>query len=122
MLGSGEERFESIEWKQHAETADINPTPYSLLPTPLLPIDKNIFRQLGIPYFDITETELPSITQGKPLEALLAGGQLHSDWLYTPPSTSPEQQAAAVFCGDSLAALIEKKQGRWKYGYVYARA
>jgi len=110
--------------EQGAESADRNPSPFLVENEGLnsLPIDKNVFRKLGIPYFEITEAELPALIQGKPLDALLAGGQLHSDGLYTPPATSPGQQAAAVFCGDSLAALIEKKQGKWKYGYVYARA
>ena len=88
----------------------------------LLPIDKNVFRLLGIPWFEITGGELPAVMQGKPLEGILSGRRLLGDGLYAPPDggTGQAAQAAAVFCGDSLAAVIEKTPHSWKYGYVYA--
>jgi tRNA pseudouridine55 synthase len=86
----------------------------------LLPIDRNVFRLLGIPWFEITGAELPAVVQGKPLDGILSGRQLLGDGLYAPPGGMG--RAVAVFCGDSLAAVIEKTPHSWKYGYVYAHS
>ena len=83
------------------------------------PISKATFQALGIPWFEIAEHEAPAIVQGKPLGQALAGKQLKSAGLYMRPGGSGTQ-AAAIFCGDSLIAVIEKEQDSWKYGYVYA--
>ena len=93
------------------------PTPYSLLP-----INKEVFRSLGVPWYDIDKNELPDVIHGKALETLLRGKTLVRDGLYSRPEKSGTAQAAAVFCNDSLAAVIEKDSDKWKYGYVYAHS
>ena len=92
--------------------------------SPLIPISKNVFRLLGIPWFEIMGGELPAVVQGKPLDGILSGRQLLCDGLYAPPAPhgGGMGRAAAVFCGDSLAAVLEKTQHNWKYGYVYAHS
>ena len=95
------------------------PNPQSLIP---FPIDKNVFRLLGIPWFEITEKEAPAFIQGKALAPILADRRLIRDNLYMAPPGATETLSAAVFRGEQLIALIEKTANEWKYGYVYARS
>ncbi|MCL2880838.1 MAG: hypothetical protein FWF29_11400, partial [Treponema sp.] len=87
-----------------------------------IPIDKNTFRLLGIPWFEITEKEAPAFIQGKALAPILADRRLIRDNLYMAPPGATETLSAAVFRGEQLIALIEKTANEWKYGYVYARS
>jgi tRNA pseudouridine55 synthase len=75
----------------------------------LLPIDKTVFKALGLPWFEIDENDQDSVQKiihGKPLSSILNGDL--------------DAPVAGVFCGDAFIAMIEKNNGTWKYGYVYA--
>jgi tRNA pseudouridine55 synthase len=74
-------------------------------------VDKTIIDALGIPWFDITPENTQKIFHGKPLEPILKG----SDISYTPAESD---FCAAVFNGEELAAIVEMKNGEWKYGCV----
>jgi hypothetical protein len=38
-----------------------------------------------------------------------------------PSLLKEDNTAAALFSGDMLIAVIENSNGKWNYGYVYAR-
>jgi len=67
----------------------------------LLPIDKSVIKKLGMPWYDVSAQEAKDIFHGKPLSPLASSAN-----------------NAAVFCEDTLIAIIEKKEGKWKYGCV----
>jgi len=77
----------------------------------LKPIDKAVIRALGLPWIEISPSEAEKIVHGKPLEAILNGKPLSS----TP---SAPDFSAAVFSEESLAAVVKKTEGKWKYGCV----
>jgi hypothetical protein len=93
------------------------------LPTPHspLPITKPILAALGLPWFEIEPEKLENVIHGKVLSPVLEGKELVRQGLYMPPGESLAE-AAGVFCGGELAAIVEKKGGDWKYGYVYANS
>jgi len=70
------------------------------------PIDKTVIAALGLPWFEVTPPEAENISHGKPLAPIIEG---------KPPLTS---NAAAIFNGETLIAVIEKKDDTWKYGCV----
>jgi tRNA pseudouridine55 synthase len=75
----------------------------------LRPIDKTIFKALNIPFFEVDEGSVQKIIQGKALSQILEksiGQKGHG--------------AAGIFCGNNFIAMVEKQEGNWKYGYVYA--
>jgi len=81
------------------------------------PIDKTVFKSLGIPCFDVSALDAQKILQGKPLASILKNVS----------SVLPEgdNTVAALFSEDKLIAVIEKRSGdsnryQWSYGYVYA--
>ena len=82
--------------------------PDSQLPI-LKPIDKQIISVLGMPWIDVTEQEAESILHGKELSSIL------NDKLI--PSLN---SVLAVFHGEELIAVVEKADGKWKYGCVLA--
>ena len=84
-----------------------------------LPINKSIFRLLGIPWFELEPEKREHIMHGKPLADVLKGKQLVQHGLYVPPGGSVSG-TAGVFCAEKLAAVIEEKGEAWKYGCVYA--
>jgi tRNA pseudouridine55 synthase len=75
------------------------------------PVDKKNISALGIPWFDITPENARKIFHGKPLEPILKGSELS----FTPAESDFN---AAVFNGEELAAIVEMKNGEWKYGCV----
>jgi len=79
----------------------------------LKPIDKTVIGFLGLPWFEISPSEVEKITCGKPLEPILDGKS---------PSSTPSVPdfSAAVFLEESLSAIIEKTAGKWKYGCVFS--
>ncbi|MCL2264451.1 MAG: tRNA pseudouridine(55) synthase TruB [Treponema sp.] len=81
---------------------------YSQLPLSLLPINKNIISKLGLQWFEVTEMEAQAVFNGKPLEAILDNKPLLNSSLHT----------AAIFLNETFIAIIEKKEGKWKYGCV----
>jgi tRNA pseudouridine55 synthase len=75
------------------------------------PVDKTVISALSIPCIDITPENAQKIIHGKPLEPILKGAQLS----FTPVESD---FSAAVFNGEELAAIVEIKNGEWKYGCV----
>jgi len=106
--------------KSHPDTSNHNslvPSPQSLVPF-LRPIDKNVFKSLDIPCFELSPENAQKVIQGKPLAGILKNVS----------SALPEEDntAAALFSEDKLIAVIERKNSesnhyQWSYGYVYAR-
>jgi tRNA pseudouridine55 synthase len=86
-----------------------------------LPITKPILATLGLPWFEIEPEKLVNVIHGKELSPILKGKELVRQGLYMPPGESASE-AAGVFCEGELAAIVEKKGGDWKYGYVYANS
>ena len=76
----------------------------SLLPTP---INKTIINKIGMPWYEVSEKEAQDIFNGKPLS---------NSSLLIPNSSLFNN--AAVFWNDELIAVIEKTDGKWKYGCV----
>ncbi|MDR0402514.1 MAG: tRNA pseudouridine(55) synthase TruB [Treponema sp.] len=74
----------------------------------LMPLSADLFeRRLGIPVLEIGEKEAAAVSHGASLRFL--------------PDGLPGKETAgtaALFHGGALAALVEKKDGSWKYGYV----
>jgi tRNA pseudouridine55 synthase len=89
----------------------------------LLPIDRAVTDALGLPRFELPPESLQKIIHGKQLSQVLAGHQP-----LNPPPGAAQKAAAAVFCGERFAGIIEQKpgsggtggEGGWAYGYVYA--
>jgi tRNA pseudouridine55 synthase len=75
------------------------------------PVDKKIISALGIPWLEIMPENVQKIIHGKPLEQILIGLQLS----FTP---TEKDFHAAVLNGEELAAIVEMKDGEWKYGCV----
>ncbi|MDR2133887.1 MAG: tRNA pseudouridine(55) synthase TruB [Treponema sp.] len=98
----------------------------------LRPIDREVIRSLGLPWFDLEGESVREIIQGKPLSRILAGSTLNlpggaGDSAFPRPGhQGPERDgAAALFCGDVFAGIAETGadgQNSWRYGCVYASA
>ncbi|MDR2541927.1 MAG: tRNA pseudouridine(55) synthase TruB [Treponema sp.] len=82
-------------------------------------IDKNVIDKLVMPWFEVTQQEAEYIKHGKPLEMFLEGKQLSSSASLRLCENDFFQQATAVFCGETLVAIIEKNDEKWKYGCVF---
>ncbi|GHV90273.1 hypothetical protein AGMMS50268_07760 [Spirochaetia bacterium] len=108
----------------------------------LRPIDKAVFKALNIPFFEVDRDSVQKIIQGKALSQILEeninhrdhrgghGGTQSCDQKNLSVSSvsslcdlcgsnSSDSYSAGVFCGDEFIAMIERQEGRWKYGYVY---
>ncbi|MDR2662497.1 MAG: tRNA pseudouridine(55) synthase TruB [Treponema sp.] len=70
----------------------------------LMPLGPELFSRLGIPSLDIGEKEAAAVSRGGSLRFL--GDRF------------PDAPALALFYRGSLAAVAEKKDRRWAYGYV----
>jgi tRNA pseudouridine55 synthase len=82
------------------------------------PIDKAVFKSLGISCFDVSALDAQKILQGKPLAGILKNVSL--------ALSEEDNTVTALFSEDKLIAVIEKKSDesnryQWSYGYVYAR-
>ncbi|MCL2175607.1 MAG: tRNA pseudouridine(55) synthase TruB [Treponema sp.] len=84
----------------------------------LLKIDKNIVVALGMSVIDVNNEEKKYICQGKPLDPIIKDKTFNSS---APPrlcENSSLNPSLAVFEGETLIAVIEMAEGRWKYGCV----
>jgi tRNA pseudouridine55 synthase len=75
----------------------------SLIPDPHtpVPVDKSVIGKLGLPVLDVTPHQAQMIKHGKPF------------------SPQTEFSQAAIFSEDTLIAVMEKIEGKWKYGCVF---
>jgi tRNA pseudouridine55 synthase len=91
------------------------------LPGALLPLDGRVFEALGIPVFRVDGGTALALRQGKPIGPLVDAGRLPLPREPEPPSAAvlylPERGAPGN--AEELAAIIEKRDRRWSYGYVY---
>ena len=72
-------------------------------------IDKNIIGKLGLPIMEVTQEQVQYIKHGKPLDLIM----------HFPCAGTPLQEDKfALFCNDTLAAIVENKTGKWQYGAV----
>jgi tRNA pseudouridine55 synthase len=77
------------------------------------PIDKAVFRSLGIPCQDISTEDAKKVVLGKPLPQILKNAGLEP---------GGDNSAAALFSEGEFVAMIETINGTWAYGCVYAQA
>jgi tRNA pseudouridine55 synthase len=95
------------------------------------PIDTYVFEALGLPWLFIDDRDFSGMIRGKRLESFMDETKLRF-----PPVALPWGEAgsfpaadgngvadfaAGVFFSGGFAGVLEKKDGRWGYGYVYAR-
>jgi tRNA pseudouridine55 synthase len=76
----------------------------SLIP---VPITKQVLKAINIPCFDISSLEAEKVIHGKPLEKIL------NDMPFV------ENETLALFCEETLVAVVEKDKGLWMYGCVF---
>jgi tRNA pseudouridine55 synthase len=82
----------------------------------LKPIDRTVIAALGLPAFEISAAGLQNFIHGKPISHVLAGAEFRGS-----RTGGPDAPAAAVFCGEEFAGIIERRPEKgWAYGYVYA--
>ncbi|MDR1411622.1 MAG: tRNA pseudouridine(55) synthase TruB [Spirochaetaceae bacterium] len=95
-------------------------TPENLDEDALKPISPAVFRALKLPALEADGKTAASLAQGRAIEPL-AGGLRFSGGAELPAQGITES-AAGVFDGDgNFIAVITRENGRWAYGYVYAR-
>jgi len=80
----------------------------------VFPVDKSVISRLGIPWFEATGQEAEAVSQGKPLDRILDDKTFINPSYHTLYSTPH----IAVFCRETLIAVIEKTDNKWKYGCV----
>ncbi|MDR2370628.1 MAG: tRNA pseudouridine(55) synthase TruB [Treponema sp.] len=85
-------------------------------PPALVPIDTVVIEKLNLPWFEINSRDVQKIIHGQPPGPILDRGTLHA-----PPGVRDHRSAAIFSAGNpgAFIAMIEKKDGIWKYGYVY---
>lgn len=105
----------------------------------LRPLDRKLFGALSLPYFLIDEKAAESFTHGKPLRELLAQAALNTEAAGGSVETAgSEAPAAGVFRqenprdflkntpgesgspADKLLGVLERRNGAWSYGHVFA--
>jgi len=80
------------------------------------PVTRQVISALHLPWFEITPDEAEKIIHGRPLAPILEGKPL---FLQGEISVSlADDFSAAVFSGETLAAVVERAEGKWKYGCV----
>jgi tRNA pseudouridine55 synthase len=80
------------------------------------PVDKSAIAALGLPWFEVSSSDVQYIFHGKPLAPFLDGKPFFSHGV--PSKPEDRDFSAAVFAGETLAAVVEKSGGEWKYGCV----
>jgi len=75
----------------------------------VIPIDKTVITNLGMPWFEVTREEAESIFHGKPPFSFMSQRLSVND---------SSLSTTAVFFEDVLIAIIEKQGEKWKYACV----
>jgi tRNA pseudouridine55 synthase len=87
----------------------------------LCPIDKSVISALGMPWIEVTEAEAENIFHGKPLDRIFEKNPLISHGASVAQGTrrgKDEGESVAIFLGDTLIAVVEKVDSKWKYACV----
>ena len=97
----------------------------------LYPIDKSVIRALDLPWFEVSKDEAENVFHGKPLDMLLENKSLFSSVSSCPAPkvldaglpvaclcVNKMSNSAAIFCGETLIAVVEKINSKWKYACV----
>jgi tRNA pseudouridine55 synthase len=88
----------------------------------LRPPDRGLFEALRLPCFFLDAGAEGAFIHGKPLDGLLTGG-------ISPEEDSPANGRAGVFSkstanegggGERFLGFIERRDGKWAYGHVFA--
>ncbi|MCL2266840.1 MAG: tRNA pseudouridine(55) synthase TruB [Treponema sp.] len=84
----------------------------------VLPVNKEIISKLGLPWIDVPQKEAKDIIHGKPLENIFNYKDI--DAVSSNNYANPDimEQSLALFYNETLTAIIEKQNGKWKYGCV----
>ena len=91
-----------------------DPQPEETIKAAIKPLSPELFAQVDIPSVNIDENAAKAVSHGKELRSL---GISELDDFVT---AEPAHAAIALFGSRSFAALVEYKNGSWKYGYVNA--
>jgi tRNA pseudouridine55 synthase len=97
--------------------------PPETLNAALRALDRPLFAALAIPVIEIDGITVRNFLQGKDLNALLNSSRFHDP---VSPCENfhgtiqyPNAESYAVFGPGGFAGMVEKKNGRWNYGFVY---
>jgi tRNA pseudouridine55 synthase len=86
----------------------------------LKPISPGIFQALRLPVLEADDETAAELVQGKALAPLLSRLRLSGGGKF--PVSDTGENAAAVFDRNAnFIAVLARENGRWTYGYVYAR-
>jgi tRNA pseudouridine55 synthase len=94
------------------DLADAVPMDAPDLAAALRPVTPATFEALGLPWAPVEEGAAQHLRQGKPPDRLMEE--------ILPAGTDTPPESLALFCGAAFVALMERKAGRWSYGYVHA--
>jgi len=85
-----------------------------------LPIDRTVISAIGLEWFELPPPEAEKLIHGKPLAPVLDGKPLFSKGESSQSIVDKNNSnfSAAVFSGETLTAVVEKADGKWKYGCV----
>jgi len=84
-------------------------------PLEVHPIDKSVIEKLGMPWIEIEQNEVKHIIHGKPLGLILNKKQIITSAPLRLCEISSSEQIIALFCDETLIAIVEKLNGNWKY-------
>jgi len=84
----------------------------------LRPINASLFEKIQLPCFFLDPKAEEGFTHGKPLESLLSKDELSIEAMRAEASA----EAAGVFARDrrDFLGFLERKNGKWSYGHVFA--
>jgi tRNA pseudouridine55 synthase len=98
------------------DLADAVPPDAPDLAAALRPITPETFDALGLSWASVEDDAALWLRRGKPPDRIMAAILPASD---RGGDDAPESRA--LFCGAAFVALVERRAGRWSYGYVHAR-
>jgi tRNA pseudouridine55 synthase len=101
------------------DLADAVPPDSPELAAALRPVSPETFDALGLPWMRVDGEAAAWLRQGKPPERIL-GALLPDQERGAGAPAEDRQESLALFCGAAFVAMMERKAGRWSYGYVHA--
>jgi hypothetical protein len=93
------------------------------VPEALMTIKPEIFSLLSLPVIKVKLHDVQNIIHGKPLAPLLDRAETDFSAPGGAEKLPGDDFSAGLFSEDGgFLALVEKKSGKWSYGFVFARA